>query len=198
MTEIFETPPIILSVDEVVDKPTIKERKKRVLSDEQKAKLVERLKQGKLKKQKEKLEKVEEKVEEKVTEKVEEKEVVLIQQQSKPIDIVAKTADPRKPFNENAEFKKMEVELAEMKISKAAAIDLKNAKRKSTNEKRRATMAKKELQKKIDDNIVTKSIKLKPKPISVLETPNEIVKEKPKYYAYKSSVWTELMEPSQK
>ena len=193
MTEIFETPPnIILTVDESVDKPTIKCKKKRVMSDEQKAKLVERLKQGKLKKQKAKLEKVEEVVE-KVEEKVEEKEVVI--EPSKPIDIVEKPAPIK---NEDAEFKKMEVELAEMKISKANAIDLKNAKRKATNEKRRATMAKKELQKKIDDNIVTKSIKLKPKPIVVLETPTEIVKEKPKYYAYKASVWTELMEPSDK
>ena len=192
MTEIFETSPnIILTVDESVDKPV---KKKRVMSDEQKAKLVERLKQGKLKKQKEKLEKVDE-----VEEKVEENEAVVEKvEPSKPIDIVDKTAEPRKPVNENAEFKKLEVELAEMKISKAAAIDLKNQKRKATNEKRKATMAKKELQKKIDDNIVTKSIKLKPKPISVLETPTEIVKEKPKYYAYKSSVWTELMQPSDK
>lgn len=195
MTEIFETPPIILSVDESVDKPTIKCKKKRVMSDEQKAKLVERLKQGKLKKQKAKLEKVEEVVE-KVEEKVEEKEAVVEKvEPAKPIDIVEKPAPIK---NEDAEFKKLEVELAEMKIAKAAAIDLKNKKRKETNEKRKATMAKKELQKKIDDNIVTKSIKLKPKSIVVLETPTEIVKEKPKYYAYKSSVWTELMEPSQK
>ena len=193
MTEIFETQPnIILSVDESIDKPV---KKKRVMTDEQKAKLVERLKQGKLKKQKLKLEKVEEKVEEKeaVVEKVTEKEVVI--EPSKPIDIVEKPAPIK---NEDAEFKKLEVELAEMKIAKANAIDLKNAKRKSTNEKRRATMAKKELQKKIDDNIVTKSIKLKPKLISVLETPTEIIKEKPKYYAYKSSVWTELMQTSEK
>ena len=81
-------------------------------------------------------------------------------------------------------------ELAEMKAQKAEDARIKQEKKEATAAKRKATKDKKELEKKLASNVVTKPAPMRVKEVALEPPP---VEEKPIYSTYKTSIWTKFM-----
>ena len=181
--------------DVFVPTPKIK-RKRKPMSDEAKAVLVERLRLGRLAKKKKKEENVTMEID-KSKPKVQ-AEVAAVAAVHKEIekDVEIKT-EPTilKEPSSNPEMEKLQQELNKMRLEKMELIEAKNEKKKAAIKKRKETIARKALAKKLAENPVAKPAPERKPTLPVIIEESRMQQQvdvKPRYSTFKKSVWASL------
>ena len=106
--------------------------------------------------------------------------------------------EPKSEPAPNNEMLELQSQLNKMRLEKLEAIELKNEKKKAAVKKRKETIARKALAKKLSENEVAKPApERKPTPAPVVESlseaePMNVKVATPRYSTFKRSVWANL------
>tara|TARA_R110001592_G_scaffold147315_1_gene371771 strand:+ start:977 stop:1528 length:552 start_codon:yes stop_codon:yes gene_type:complete len=175
--------------NEVFEQPPKPKRKRKALTEEQKEVLRERLKKARESKSKNK-NKPKITIESKPLSTIPEDKEVIIETAPE----VLKEPEPKSEPAPNNEMLELQSQLNKMRLEKLEAIELKNEKKKLAVKKRKETIARKALQKKLAENEVAKPApERKPTPVVEPEAePMEVKVATPRYSTFKRSVWANL------
>ena len=177
--------------NEVFEQPPKPKRKRKALTEEQKQVLRERLKKARESKNKKKPKIT---IESKPLNTIPEDKEVIIETAPE----VLKEPEPKSEPTPNNEMLELQSQLNKMRLEKLEAIELKNEKKKAAVKKRKETIARKALAKKLSENQVAKPAPerkptpvVEPAPLAEAE-PMNVKVAKPRYSTFKRSVWANL------